>query len=457
VTSHHADTQPCFVPALHTKPMSVSPVSKRHRVVVVGGGAGGVELAIALARRADATTDEVVLIDKESSHLWKPRLHEVAAGLMNSGDDQVGYLALAQGHGFRFHYGALAGLDSSARTIRLAAVENTAGGEVVLNSRELDYDDLVLAVGSQVNDFGIEGVIEHCHMLDSYAQARVFNLSFLNAAMQVAEGQREHLAVGIVGAGATGVELAAELRHAASAMKRYGGLGAANRLDITIVDMANRVLAGADLKTSAYAASRLDALGVKIELNQVVSRVTAAGLHLKDGEIIPCDLKVWASGITGQPIVHSLSGLQISKQNRIITDPRLACSGLEHIYAFGDCAAVPDAHGASALPATAQVAHQQASYLADALARRRRGKQVQPFIYRPRGSLVSLGPSEAAGEFPALHQGRPAVLARGILPKLLYASLLHLHRAAMHGWMRAVALAVSDRLRRIAVPPVKLH
>jgi NADH dehydrogenase len=437
--------------------MSVAPVSKRHRVLVVGGGAGGIELAIGLARRADATTDEVVLIDKESSHLWKPRLHEVAAGLMNPGEDQAGYLALAQEHGFRFHYGALAGLDSSARTIRLAAVENTVRGEVVLGPRELAYDELVLAFGSQVNDFGIEGVVEHCHILDSSPQASAFNRSFLNAAMQIAEGQREHLAVGIVGAGATGVELAAELRHAASAMERYGGLGVANWLSITIVDMANRVLAGADSRTSAYAVSRLNALGVRIELNQVVSRVTAAGLHLKHGEIIPCNLKVWASGITGQPIVHSLSGLQVSRQNRIITDPRLACIGVEHIYAIGDCAAVPDGHGASALPATAQVAHQQASYLADALARRRRGKQVRPFIYRPRGSLVSLGPSEAAGEFPALRHGCPTVLARGLIPKLLYASLLHLHRAAMHGWMRAVTLAVTDRLRRIAVPPVKLH
>jgi NADH dehydrogenase len=431
-------------------------MSKRHRVVVVGGGAGGIELAIGLARRADATADEVVLIDRESSHLWKPRLHEVAAGLMKPGEDQAGYLVLAQEHGFRFHYGALAGLDSSARTIGLAAVENTAG-EVVLSPRELDYDDLVLAFGSQVNDFGIEGVVEHCHMLDSSAQASAFNRSFLNAAMQIAEGQREHLAVGIVGAGATGVELAAELSHAASAMKRYGGLGAANWLSITIVDMADRVLAGADMRTSAYAAARLNALGVKIELNRVVSQVTAAGLHLKGGETIPCDLRVWASGITGQPIVHSLSDLQISKQNRIITDPRLGCSGVEHIYAIGDCAAVPDGHGASALPATAQVAHQQASYLADALARRRRAKQVPPFIYRPRGSLVSLGPSEAAGEFPALRHGCSAVLARGVVPKLLYASLLHLHRAAMHGWNRAVALAASDRLRRIAVPPVKLH
>jgi NADH:ubiquinone reductase (H+-translocating) len=437
--------------------MSVSPVPKRHRVVVVGGGAGGVELAVRLPRHAGSTTDEVVLVDKESSHLWKPRLHEVAAGLMSPGEDQVGYLALAQAHGFRFHYGGLAGLDSSARTVRLAAVEDSASGEAVLNPRELDYDDLVLAFGSQVNDFGVEGVIEYCHMLDSAAQASAFNRGFLNAAMQIAEGQREHLAVGIVGAGATGVELAAELRNAASAMERYGGLGAANRLDITIVDMANRVLAGADLRTSAYAAYRLNAMGVKIKLNQAVSRVTADGLHLKDGEIIPCDLKVWASGITGQPIVNSLAGLQISRQNRIITDPRLACIGVEHIYALGDCAAVPDAHGASALPATAQVAHQQASYLADALARRRRGKQVRPFIYRPRGSLVSLGQSGAAGEFPALRHGRPALLARGLIPKLLYASLQLLHRAAMYGWTRALALAMSDRLRRIAVPPVKLH
>jgi NADH dehydrogenase FAD-containing subunit len=193
--------------------MSVSLVSKRHRVVVVGGGAGGIELAIGLARRADATTDEVVLIDKESSHLWKPRLHEVAAGLMSPGEDRASYLALAQAHGFRFHYGALASLDSSSHTIRLAAAQNTVGLEAVLSPRELDYDDLVLSFGSQVNDFGIEGVAEHCHILDGSAQASAFNRSFLNAAMQIAEGQREDLAVGIVGAGATGVELAAAGRR----------------------------------------------------------------------------------------------------------------------------------------------------------------------------------------------------------------------------------------------------
>lgn len=81
--------------------MSVSPVPKRRRVVVVGGGAGGVELAVRLRRHAGSTTDEVVLVHKESSHLWKPRLHEVAAGLMSPGEDQVEYLALAQAHGFR--------------------------------------------------------------------------------------------------------------------------------------------------------------------------------------------------------------------------------------------------------------------------------------------------------------------------------------------------------------------
>jgi NADH dehydrogenase len=437
--------------------MSISPAPKGHRIVVVGGGAGGVELAVRLARHADATTDEVVLVDKESGHLWKPRLHEVAAGLISPEEDQVGYLALAQAHGFHFDYGALAGLDASAHIVRLAAVEDPAGGKAVLNPRDLDYDDLVLAFGSQVNDFGVEGVIEHCHMLDSSDQASAFNRCFLNAAMQIAEGQREHLAVGIVGAGATGVELAAELRHAASAMKRYGGLGTASRLDVTIVDMAGRVLPGGELRTSAYAASRLNAMGVKIKLNQVVSRVTADGIHLKDGEIIHCDLRVWASGITGHPIVNSLPGLQISRQNRIITDSQLACIGVEHVYALGDCAAVPNAHGASALPATAQVAHQQASYLADTFARRRRGTPVEPFTYRPRGSLISLGSSEGAGEFPALRRGRPAILARGLVPKLLYSSLQHLHRVAMYGWIRALALAMSDWLRRITVPPVKLH
>jgi NADH:ubiquinone reductase (H+-translocating) len=435
---------------------TTTPMPARRRIVVIGGGAGGIELVVRLARRLDRQTDEVVLVDKAPSHFWKPRLHEVAAGLINPGEGAVSYLALARSHGFRFHYGALAGVDPVARVARLSAVEEPHGAGEVLEPRDLAYDDLVLALGSLVNDFGVEGVVEHCHMLDSAEQAAVFNQCFFNAAMQIAEGQRARLAVGIVGAGATGVELAAALRHAVDAMKRYGGMSTGDQLDITVVDMASRVLAGGDARTSTYAAARLAAMGVNIKLNAAVARVSAEGLHLNSGEFVPCDLKVWASGITGQTVVHSLPGLRLGKLNRIVTDGHLACEGVEHLYAMGDCSATPDGQGFPALPATAQVAHQQAAYLADALVRRH-GKDVPSFTYRPRGTLVSLGQAEAAGEFPSLRRTRGTFSTHGHIPKLLYVSLEYMHRVALHGWLGASALELSDWLRHTTVPPIKLH
>lgn len=428
--------------------------SRRPKVAIIGGGAGGIELAIRLARSKKA---HVTLVDKAPAHFWKPRLHEVAAGLIDPAADEVGYLALGQKHGFRFHYGSLESLEVSTLTVTVAAVTPRAGAEEILRPRTFNCDALVLAFGSRVDDFGIEGVNSYCHMLDSSAQAEAFNREFLDAALQIYEGQRPCLKVGIVGAGATGVELAAELYHAAHDMKLYGGLGTEGHLDITIVDMANRVLPGADLKASAYAASKLKTLGVKIVLSEAVARVTAEGFHLKDGSVIPCDLKVWASGITGLPLSRTISGLQLARQDKLITDAYLSCVGVENIYAIGDCAAVPDGHGGNALPATAQVAHQQAAYLAKALPSKWQGKPTRPFVYNPRGSLISLGRSDATAEFPSFFGADTAIVTRGILPKMLYGSLQYLHRVVLYGWVRASALGVADWLRRITIPPVKLH
>jgi len=428
----------------------------RRQIVVVGGGAGGLELVVQLARKIDRRTEELVLVDRAASHLWKPRLHEVAAGLLDASDDEVSYLGLAQLHGFRFHYGPLAGLDTERRILRLGAVENPAGG-LVLGPRELSYDDLVLAIGSRVNDFGISGVNEHCHMLDSPAQAAAFNRCFLDAALQISEGQRDSLTVGIVGAGATGVELAAELRHAVVELRRYGGLGIDSPLELILVDMTARVLADADVRISDYAQDRLTKLGVKLRLGETVSSVTSEGLHLKSGEIIPCDLKVWASGIVGLKIAEGLQGLQLERSKRIVTDAYGACVGVDHVYAMGDCAATPNQLAGSILPATAQVAHQQAGYLATALMRRRRGRPVKPFVYHPRGTLVSLGPVQATAELPGFRKNQRRISTHGAIPKLLYVSLQYMHRASIFGWPRAAAIGLSDLLRRTTAPPIKLH
>ena len=425
------------------------------RIVVVGGGAGGAELVTALARRARRDETELILVDHAPTHLWKPRLHEVAVGLIRPGEAEISYLALGQANGFSFVLGALTGLNAQARTIQVGGVQDEDGGEL-LPVREIGYDTLVLSFGSQGNDFGIPGVVEHCHMLDSGAQASAFQRRLMDAAIQVAAGKRDQLRIGIVGAGATGVELAAELHQAVAAMKRYGGLAGVSRLQVTLVDMAKRVLAAEAPRTSAFAHQALARMNVELRLDASVDRVSAEALHLKGGDAIPCELKVWASGEIGLPVVEKLDGLQIDKHRRIVCDPFLCCKGVSDIYALGDCAGVVDDLASEPLPATAQVAHQQADYLISRLGAAKADHAEKPFRYRARGSLVSLGGETATGQFPTPGKGSPLVL-EGVLPKLAYTSLQFMHRAALSGWPQACAFSLADRLRQVSGPPVKLH
>src|SRR5277367_875984 len=436
-----------------TKRNAFESAPTKPRIVVVGGGAGGAELVTALGRKFGRQMAEVSLVDYVASHLWKPRLHEVAVGLISPGEDAVPYLALGQANNFRFQMGALTGLDVANKTISIASIAGSDGSDLV-GPRNISYDTLILAIGSEVNDFHVEGVNEYCHMLDSARQAEAFQRCLLERAIQMSEGESSDLRIGIVGAGATGVELAVELYHAIDAMQRYGGLVGSGRLAITLVEMAPRVLANSQPRTSAFAQRALTRLGVTVRLNASVSRVTAEALVLNSGEQIPCDLKVWASGITGLEVAEQL-GLRVNKNRQLLCDSFLRCQDVEGIYALGDCAAVLDPKTGNQLPATAQVAHQQAAYLVKVIATSHQGGSAAAFKYRPMGSLVSLGPASAAAEFPA--PGRGVITFSGALPKVFYVSLQLLHRAALLGWVRAVALSLADSLRRITAPPVKLH
>lgn len=437
--------------------MSNPDTTPQHRIVIVGGGAGGLELATRLGHRLQNAQALVTLVDRNPAHLWKPRLHEVAAGLIGTGDDETSYLAHGCVHGFDFALGGLTALDVAAKTITLDSIVSPETGEEVLGVRTLPYDTLVLALGSKVNDFAIPGVLEHCHMLDSPTQAMRLQRAFLEAAIRVGAGRLDRVRVGIVGAGATGVELAAELHHAVHAMERWGGLGAAGKLDITLVDMAQQILPAVDPGTSRHAMRVLEKLGVNVVLGKGVERVTADELHLSGGGVAPCEIKVWASGVAGHSVISTLKGLTLSPGNRIVVDDHLACVGIADIFAMGDCAAAPSHVGKATVPPTAQAAHQQANYLARTLERRLKGKGVGAFRFQPRGTLVSLGPGEAAGEFPALRRDHSVFPTHGLIAKLLYVSLYHMHRVALHGWLRATALFLADRLRRTTLPPVKLH
>lgn len=430
-------------------------MNELHRLVIVGGGAGGAELAAALGD-ALAGKGRVTLIDRVTSHLWKPRLHEVAAGVMSAAEAQVSYAAQAALHGYEFAWGTMVGLDLAAREVRLAAVIDPATGDTLAGPRGVGYDTLVLALGSQVNDFGTPGVAEHCYMLDSAEQAERLQQQFLAMAFQVHEGTRERLRVGIVGAGSTGVELAAEFDHAVNDLARFGLMLRREQLDIAVMDMADRVLPAVDARVSAYAQRQLEQRHIRVVLGQKVSGVDGEKITLADDSTVPADLVVWASGIKGPNLLPTLDGLTVSKKQQIEVDATLRCKGQQRIFAFGDCAHCVDPDSGQNIPATAQAAHQQAKLLKKSLPGVLAGKDALTFHYRDRGTVVSLGQHHAAGELGAGRGGKGKPF-HGRLARVIYAGLYRQHQAALFGWPRTAALAFSDRLRSVTQPPVKLH
>jgi NADH dehydrogenase len=428
------------------------------RIVIVGGGAGGLELATALGqslgKRGRAA---ITLIDRTATHLWKPRLHEVAAGLLSAAEDEVSYAAQGFAHGFQFVLGPMEGLDPERREVLVGGVVDAGSGEPIVGPRRVHYDYLVLALGSRVNDFNTPGVAEHCHLLDSVEQAERLHKRFLARAFQVQNGEIERLTVGIVGAGATGVELASELHYAVYQVLRYGGMLQPEKLDVTVVDLAPRVLPAVAPEVSAYAQRQLDERKIRTVLGQRVVSVSKDAMELSDGQVIHADIKVWASGIKGHDFLASCAGLPLARNNQIIVDATLRCAGSERIFAMGDCAQFTPPGAERPVPATAQAAHQQAALLARSLRGVIEGRPPLPFRFRYRGTLVSLGHGKAAGELPSLRQGRGNRSIYGSIAKLAYASLYRMHLAALFGWPRTLALVLSDMLRRATRPPVKLH
>lgn len=440
---------------------------KAPRYVIVGGGAGGLELAIRLARLTHlGNRAGVTLIDRRPTHIWKPRLHEIAAGLLVAAQEEAGYAAQARRHGFEFVLGEVERLDTERRELGIAATcfpaddhVARASGADLLPARTLTYDTAVLAIGSTVNDFGVPGVREHCYTLDSAAGAERLHRALLARAARVRAGVQSELRVVIVGAGTTGVELAAELRNASGRLSQYRSLLEPEQLRITLLESAERPLPASPRSMSSYAREMLAAHSVDMRFGAKVVRVAANAVSVDGAADVPADLVVWASGVKAQELAHPVENLQRGKSGRIVVDRQLRVlrpdgHAFDSLYGLGDCAAAPLEDG-GAVGATAQAAHQQAVLLARSLARQLRGRDALSFKYRYKGSLVSLGDGEAVGDVPAPSGGDLRV--SGVGAKLAYASLYEAHLVELFGVWRTIALALSGALRRSAQPQIKLY
>lgn len=430
-----------------------------HHFVVVGGGAGGLVLATKLGDRLGRRgTASITLVDNALTHLWKPLLHEVAAGTLRLDRDGLDYFAHARDHHFTFEPGRMCSVDRTQREIVLAPVADASGSEMV-PARRLRYDTLIIAVGSVLNDFGTPGVKEHCLYLDSAAEAerihqQVFG-RFLRGHAEAGAGGRR-LRFAIVGAGATGVEFAAELRHAARELVGYGlrGFDPDRDIEVRLIEAAPSVLPALPERLQHATAEALERFGVEIYTGEQVERVTADGVHTRSGRFLPADLIVWTAGVKGPAWLAELDGLAVNRLNQLMVDPTLKVIGDEHIFAIGDCAACPQPGSERPVPPRAQAAHQQAHLLARSLARRLDRKPLLPFTYKDYGSLISLSSSSIGNLMGNLFK---SITIEGFFARLAYLSLYKKHQISLHGLSEVTLMALANLLHRRTRPQLKLH
>jgi NADH:ubiquinone reductase (H+-translocating) len=376
----------------------------------------------------------------------------------------VDYLTLAHWHCFRFRQGEVVGLDRARRELKLSAVKFENGDEI-LPPRTLPYDTLVLCVGSVNNDFGVRGVAEHAIALDTAVDAERFHRLLLGVCVRAdsraAHGGSPAVDIVIIGGGATGVELAAEIRQTTRAHAGYGldHLDTANDIRLTLLEAAPRILPQLSDKIALAATELLERLHIDVRADEPVAEVTSDGVRTGTGRFFRADLVVWAAGIKAPAWLAHLDGLEVNRNNQLVVTPTLQTTRDPDIFAFGDCAACPriePEHQGKWVPPRAQSAHQQATMLVKSIRARIDGKALPQFRFRDHGSLVSLGELSAVGNLMGRLIGGNMVI-QGLIARIMYASLYKLHQISIYGYLRVAFDTMGRFLRRRLEPRVKLH
>lgn len=434
-----------------------------HHIIIVGGGAGGLELATklgdSLGKRKKA---EITLIDSTRTHVWKPLLHEIAAGSMDPDRHELEYLAQAYWHHFKFRLGRMDGLNRAKREISITPYIDEDGKEIIPR-RTFTYDTLIIAVGSTTNDFGIKGAREYSIALDTQEQAQKFH-RYLHNALVRAQTQAEplkpgQLEVAIVGAGATGVELAAELHNTTRELAAYGldKIDADRDVKISLIEAGERILPALPPKMSLAVDIELRKLRVNLFTGERVIEVSEKGITTHSGRFIPAELVVWAAGIKAPDFLKDIDGLETNRINQLVVKQTLQTTHDDNIFAMGDCAACLWLGHDGNVPPRAQAAHQQASLLIKSVKKRVAGSSNLPeFHYRDYGSLVNLGKYSTVGSLMGAVSGG-SMYIQGLFARIMYRSLYKMHLMALHGVVSVAIHSIGRLIARRTEPHVKLH
>ncbi len=355
------------------------PSSTRPRVVILGAGFGGLGAAKALASKADVT-----VVDRHNFQTFLPLLYQVStAGL--AADHVVHPVRGAlRDTGVKFRMGSPLSVDHKNKTVKLDSSET------------LEFDHLIVALGSATADFGVPGVSEHGLGMKSVNEAITIRAEVMRRFEDLCRFEdNTRLSIAVVGGGPTGVEMAGALAELKRGPLKNDMAHAAEHMDIYLIEAGPRILPMFSEKLSARAESDLHKLGVFVKTNTSVREIKSRQIIVKTGEPIPAEVTIWAAGVKGEPTAGLLNLPIVG--TRVDTDENLEVNHYPNIWAIGDINGSKGKDGRF-YPMVAPVALQQGKWVAKQILRKHEGKALQPFKYRDKGSMATIGRHKAVVE-----------------------------------------------------------
>lgn len=417
------------------------------KIVIVGGGAGGLALATQLGKKLGKSGKaEITLVDKNTNHLWKPLLHEIATGSLNDDLDNVNYLAQAKHNYFSFKQGQLLNIDRDRKTIQLSKIYD-ARQQVIFPESELNYDILVMAIGSTSNDFGTPGVKENCIFLDDQESAKKFRKSILSTLFRFSSGleQNDKLNISIVGAGATGVEMTTELFNMVKTLREYGYQNlSSSLLNITLIEATDRILPALPENASKNIHSKLEEFGAKVLTKTKIVKADQNHFYPEGRDAIQADIMLWTAGVKAPDFLKDIAGLETNRVNQLVVKSTLQTSRDDAIFAIGDCSCCTKP-GGGFTPATAQAAHQMASICYKNILAFVNNTPLKNFNYNNKGTIISLAHT-AQGVITTI--GKSQMGVKGWLASLIYKMLYRLHQVSLFGTFKTLRLIRANKVYR---------
>ncbi len=357
-------------------------MKEKTKIVIVGGGFGGVYTARRLEKLFEKNTIEITLINRSNFFLFTPLLHEVATGGLSPTSIVEPIREVFRGTCVNFVEDEVIEVDQNSK-------------RVITDKSQYSYDFLVVATGADTNYFGTVGAKEHCFTLKSLHDAIVLRNHILQTFEQAVEtGNKDMLKVAIVGAGPTGVELAAEYAEYMHLLLKtyYSRSGfVESDIHISLVTATPDIISQFPVKMRALALKRLGELGINVVANAIVTKVEPYALSFKDGSSLKAHTLVWVAGVA--PTLSEIKGVAVGAKGRMEVDSSLHSQNDPHTFALGDASGT--------FPMLAQVAVQQSKVLADNIfiIATKSNKKPRSFDFKSKGLLISIGQWYAIGNF----------------------------------------------------------